>query len=203
MKAELGGQRHHPARPQAGILVWELLSCPVAGGGRAPTVSGMQAWRHASCLDLLPAFPEGETELRSAFQIQWLLYEAREATGKQAGEVGRGHRDARTCRLPPPAFVLLVCGLLMCDAPQGPRLRSGRSQSQVGVFQTRGGSGVQKVRPSAQVPPEDAQRAPVVLLGLQRQWESSYRVDCLVVQIKRVHRALPPSHAVPEQDTLF
>lgn len=71
MKAESGGQRHRSARPQAGILVWELLSCPVAGGGRAPAVSGMQAWRHASCLDLLPAFPEGETELRSAFQIQW------------------------------------------------------------------------------------------------------------------------------------
>lgn len=111
---ELGGQRGHSAWPQAGILVWERLSCPAAGGGRPPAVSGMPAWRHARCLDSLPEFSGGETELRSAFQTRGLPYEAGQASDRQAGGVGGGHFEGPTGPLPLPAFVL------PCVAPQKP-----------------------------------------------------------------------------------
>lgn len=117
---ELGGQRGHSAWPQAEILVWERLSCPAAGGGRPPAVSGMRAWRHARCLDSLPEFSGGETELRSAFQTQGLPYDAGQASDKQAGGVGGGHFEGPPGQLPPPAFDLLVCGFLLCVALQRP-----------------------------------------------------------------------------------
>lgn len=101
-------------------------------------MSGMQAWRHVRCLDLLPAFSERETELRSAFQICGWGGWAKEAADKQAERVGGLYLPAAS-----PCFVPLHLSPLYLGYPTG---ATAYGQA---VPKTRDGSGVWKVRPSA------------------------------------------------------
>lgn len=80
--------------------------------------------------------------------------------------------------------------------------RSGHSQSQGGVSQTRGGSGVLKARPSAQVPPRGRTKGPCGSARAAASVGERFQCGPPLLQINRACGALSASHAASEHDVL-